>query len=439
MITLQTLLWPLLAVLCLCVLAQDASAQTAVVPKSEANYDEAKVPAYTLPDPFLKADGTRITDARDWPARRAETLRLFEEHMFGTMPGRPADMRFETTEVDANALDGKATRKQVTVHFTREADGPQMNLLIYVPNQRKGPAPLFMGLNFMGNQSVHSDPGIHLAKSWLRNNENLGITDNKATEASRGVQAGRWQAELIVERGYALVTACYHDLDPDFDDNFQNGVHPLFYKPGQKAPLPNEWGSIGAWAWGLSRALDYVETDKDLDAKHVALTGHSRLGKTSLWAGAQDERFGIVISNDSGCGGAAISRRKFGETVHRINTAFPHWFCDNFNQYNAKEETLPFDQHQLIALIAPRPVYVASAQDDLWADPKGEYLAAFHATPVYQLLGKEGLKSAEMPDIHQPLISSIGYHIRAGKHGVERYDWEQWLNFADHHWGKPNA
>jgi hypothetical protein len=403
------------------------------------NQDESKVPVYTLPDSLVKNDGTHITNARDWPARRAEILHLFEEHMYGKMPGRPVGMRFETTEVDTKALGGKATRKQVTVHFTREADGPKMDLLIYVPNNRKGRAPVFMGLNFVGNQSVYADPAVKITTRWLRNNKKFGVENHRATEASRGALAYRWQVDLLLERGYALVTACYSDLDPDFNDGFQNGVHPLFYKPGQKAPLPNEWGAIGAWAWGLSRALDYVETDKDLDAKHVAVTGHSRIGKAALWAGAQDQRFGIVISNNSGCGGAALSRRKFGETVHRINTDAPHWFCDNFNQYNGKEETLPFDQHELIALMAPRPVYVNSAQEDLWADPKGEYLAAFHATPVYQLLGKEGLKSAEMPEINQPIISSIGYHIRSGEHEVKRYDWEQWLNFADHHWGKPNA
>lgn len=403
------------------------------------NYDEAKVPFFELPDPLVMLDGTKVQDSQAWiNKRRPEILSLFEEFVYGKAPAKKVKITYEIMESDPMALNGLATRKQVRVFLIGRRKGPSMDVLIYLPNNVEKPAPLFIGLNFYGNQTVIDDPAVLITKSWVRNSEQYGITNYQATEASRGVSAGRWPIVNILKSGYGLATIYYGDIDPDDDGRFDNGIHPYFYKKGQTHPEPNEWGAIAAWAWGLSRAMDYVEKDKDIAHDKVIVMGHSRLGKTALWAGAVDERFAIVISNNSGCGGAALSRRAFGETVKRINTSFPHWFCDNFNQYNDNENACPVDQHMLLALIAPRPVYVASAEEDLWADPRGEFLSTKYASPAYALFGLEGMPAQDMPGLSQPAVGTIGYYIRPGKHDVTDYDWDQYINFADKHLSRAN-
>ncbi|MBM4035277.1 MAG: acetylxylan esterase [Planctomycetes bacterium] len=396
------------------------------------NYDEDKVPPYTLPDPLVMQDGTKVTSAEMWRTkRRPEVLELFRTHVYGRSPAKPEALAFKAFDNEAKALGGRATRRQVTILFTGKEDGPKADLLLYLPDDAKRPVPAFLILNFNGNHAVSTDPAIRLSASWQRDGK--GVVKNKATDDARGTEASRFPIDRILARGYALATIYYGDIDPDYHDGFKNGVHPAF-DMGKRQP--DSWGAIAAWAWGLSRALDYLETDKDVDAKRVAVLGHSRLGKTALWAGAEDQRFAIVISNDSGAGGAALSKRFYGETVEVLNRNFPHWFCENFRKYSANEAALPVDQHELIALSAPRPVYVASAVQDRWADPKGEFLSCLGADPVYRLLGTEGLPTKEMPGLDTPVMGTIGYHIRTGAHDLTAYDWDRYMDFADKHYGR---
>ncbi len=400
------------------------------------NYDESKVGNLPLPDPLTCADGSKVTDAKTWQTkRRAEVFGLFQTHVYGRSPAKPANLVFEVTKTEPKALGGTATRKEIAIYLTGKKDGPRLDLLVFVPNGVKGPVPAFLGCNFNGNHAVHADPTITLNPRWMRNSQDKqGVVNNRATEASRGSEASRWQVEMVIAKGYALATYYYGDVEPDHAEGWKDGLRAAMSKGGASTQFaPDAWGAIGAWAWGLSRGLDYLEKDKAIDAKKVAVIGHSRLGKTSLWAGASDERFGMVISNNSGEGGASISRRDFGETIAVLNKNFPHWFCGNYKQYTGHPENLPVDMHELAALAAPRPLYIASAQEDTWADPKGEFLAGKLAEPVYALFGKKGTGVAEWPAVNQPVGESIGYHVRSGKHDVTAYDWEQYLRFADKH------
>ncbi|TFH21564.1 MAG: hypothetical protein E4H10_15155, partial [Bacteroidia bacterium] len=382
-----------------------------------------------LPELLRSQEGTIIETAEQWEQiRRGELLELFREHMYGRVPETPVTINHRLKFFDGEALNGTAIMKEVALELIRNADTLEINLLIFIPKGQPGPVPLFLGLNFYGNQSIHPNQQISLTDSWVLNDKDLQITDHHATELTRGGESGHWPVELILSRGYGLATICCGDIDPDYDDGFKNGIHALMDEDRD----PGSWGSIAAWAWGLSRAMDYFEKDVDIDQDRVAVMGHSRLGKTSLWAGAQDERFAMVISNNSGCGGAALSRRAQGETVSAINNVFPHWFAARFSDYNDKEAELPLDQHMLMALMAPRPLYVASAEEDDWADQPGEFLSLYYGSRAYTLYGEEALPNKNMPELNQPVKAGrVAYHIRRGKHDVTRYDWEQYLDFAD--------
>ncbi|MAS94573.1 MAG: acetylxylan esterase [Verrucomicrobiales bacterium] len=390
-------------------------------------YEEENVPDYVLPNPLQFENGDPVRTKEDWEKRREELLNLFAEHVYGRVPGGVSDeITHEKRKSVDEFLNGKAVLEEIRIFLTGDQSGTFLDLLIIKPKNQNAKSPAFLTLNFAGNHSIHPSPEISLSESWMRissSDRKAGlVVDNKATEKARGDRTSRWPVEKIIDSGVALATFYYGDVDPDFDDDFENGIQGHYEKPA-----PDEWGSISAWAWGAQRAMDYLVSDPDIDAEKIGLLGHSRLGKTSLWAGAQDERFALVISNNSGCGGAALSRRRFGESVLRINTSFPHWFCDNFTKYNDNESELPVDQHELISLIAPRLVYVASAEEDQWADPRGEFLSAFHAGPVYELLGLAPLPQSEPPAVNEPIGENIRYHIRTGKHDVTEFDWHQYI------------
>jgi len=362
-----------------------------------------------LPDPLLSLDGEKITSSVMWEqSRRTEILELFRENVYGRAPvQRPADLAFEVVDSDTNAMDGIATRKLVDISFAGPGGEGKIRLALFIPNAAAKPVPAFLLI-------CHRD--------------------NEYMDVERKIKDPFWPAERIVERGYAAAVFNTADVDPDNYDKWRNGVHKIFREPGQKH-APNAWGTISAWGWGASRCMDYFETDNDIDDAHVAVLGHSRGGKAALWCGAEDERFALVISNNSGCTGAAIARRKSGERVKQINDVFPHWFCENYTKYNDKEDEMPVDQHMLLSLIAPRLVYAASASKDDWADPMGEFLAAVHAGPVYNLYGLKGLETDQMPQADKPIhTGSIAYHMRTGRHSLTQYDWDIYMDYADEKW-----
>lgn len=405
-------------------------AQTTIRPP---NYDETMVPRCELPSVLVGKDGKVIASADQWPEHRNYLLTLLADNEYGSMPKESVGIEVEKFDDGPAIHQGKEEpgirRRQFAIMLGRNGKFVRIDLLLWTPKESAQPVSCFVGLNFRGNQSTTDDPKVRLTSSWC-DARNPGVVDNRATEASRASQEERWPIREIVGAGYGVATAHYGDIDPDFDDGFENGVHALFPEYRCTEKTPDRWGSISAWAWGLSRIADVLTKTEGIRPEGMMVLGHSRLGKTALWAGANDERFKIVISNNSGCGGAALSKRCFGESVARINTSFPHWFNRNFRRFNDQEEKMPFDQHQLVAAIAPRPVYIASASKDLWADPLGELLSGYHANPAYALFGLNGGLPNQLPVVNQSIGEIIGYHLREGEHDLTPSDWMHFLNFA---------
>jgi alpha-N-arabinofuranosidase len=400
-------------------------------------------PAYAQPDVLTLRNGQPVRDAQTWwKLRRPEILQLLETQEYGRVPSNKIAAKivpkFRLDLIDRKALGGKAIRKQVTITFPGMKDSPRLHLLLYLPNNLPGPAPAILGLNFNGNQTIDADTGINLPDIWVPDpaNPKGPRIKERAPETTRGAAASQWQIEKIVDRGYALATIYCGDIEPDFAGGMKYGVRQMFMTNKQQNVAPDEWGAIGAWAWGLSRGLDYLQNDSDINPQRVAVFGFSRLGKAAVWAGARDQRFALVISNESGQGGVGLSHRKAGETVEHLNNAFPHWFAPNFRQYIGHEDTMPVDGHLVLSLIAPRPAYVGSAELDKSSDPPGEFQSAVEASRVYQLLGKQGLGTAEMPGLDHPVAGDVGYHVRSGKHDVTAYDWDRYLDFMDRQFAK---
>lgn len=403
---------------------------------SERNIDESKVLPYTLPEMLLTRDGRQVANAEVWrQVRRGELLEDFARTTYGRTPKLDFRLRSRVVATRRDAVDGLATRTLVELGFFDDPAAPKLTLMVYVPNAARGRVPALVGLNYYGLACVEPDPALPLTDRWMRPTKEMGIVNNRATEATRGIHASRWPLAVALRRGYAVATYYYGDLEPDHPEGWRDGLRGyLLRREGREVRGPEEWGAIGVWAWGLSRAREYLAGLPGIDPQRIAVFGHSRHGKTALWAGAQDEAFAAVISNNSGEGGASLGRRNFGERIADSVRVNIFWYCENYRGYAGREAERPVDQHMLIALAAPRPVYVASATLDHGADPRGEYLAAYHAGRAYSLFGHKGVGPEASPPPDTPVGHRIGYHLRTGPHDITAYDWARYLDFLDREW-----
>ncbi len=393
-----------------------------------ANYDESKIPPYHLPALLKCSDGSAVRNAEEWNSkRRPELLKMFMDVMYGPCPPMPDRVRHRILSEKEDALNGLAVRREIRLYFVmNNGRRHSADLLLYLPKKANGKVPVFVGLTFFGNHVVTSEPDVRIT--------GLAGKGCDPDFLERGKQARRWPLETILNRGYAVAVASYHDFFPDREDGWTQSMYELFFSESELKARPKAFSAIGAWAWGLSRMLDYLETVPEIDAEKAAVIGHSRLGKTSLWAGVTDERFSLVCVNDSGCGGAALSRRLYGETLfsmyYRCRVG-EWWFTDSLKPKVNDVDSLPLDQHELIALAAPRAIAVHSATGDQWADPKGEYLSAYYAGDAFRLFGEHGLESPVPPAPDQSVGTDVSYFLRTGNHDLLIEDWNHYLDRAD--------
>jgi pimeloyl-ACP methyl ester carboxylesterase len=404
-------------------------------------------PQAELPNPLVTLSGKKVESKEEWEqVRRPELKHLFQHYMYGKLPPKPASLNVQQLFVDPQGLGGKATLRELRVEFTWPGKSPgeapqpsrhKLHVLLVTPNQRQAPAPVFVGLNFCGNHAIVDSDQVHIPETWIYRSCK-GVENDRATPAGRGGQAEVWNVDLIVERGYAFASFYSGDIDPDTAD-FADGLAAEL-KPDLQF-TGDDPGTIACWAWGFHRVIDALQqhepelakTGSKLDLNKIAVVGHSRNGKTALLASALDERIALAIPSQAGCGGTAPSRGTIGESVKRINTSFPHWFCDNFTLFNDEPQRLPFDQNCLAALCAPRPVLFANAEEDAWANPAGQLDVLKAAAPAYALYGKKGIEADAQAEMNKLIGHELGYFIRPGKHSMNRQDWEAFLDFADKH------
>ncbi|MDB6023228.1 MAG: hypothetical protein JWQ04_3085 [Pedosphaera sp.] len=423
--------------------------------------DVSQLPAHPeTPDPLTMLSGAKVTTPAQWfDQRRPELKALFQHYMYGTLPPAPEHIHFEVERADHAMFGGKATKKEVSIHFSNAAGAPVIHLLVVVPNSNKSnPAPtqpdetrrgsaatklasreplrvgrgspVFVGMNFCGNHTLVTNRDVALPEGWVSKNC-PGCVDNHATDAGRGTQLDIWNIEQSIDRGYAVATFYCGDIEPDLT-NATTGLRAFLARQAAAGKIsPSDCGIIAAWAWGLSRCVDYLVTDQDIDPKRIAVVGHSRFGKAAMLAAAMDERFALAVPLQAGCGGTAPSRGTTGESVKAINESFPHWFNAEFKTFNEQTGRLPFDQNCLIALVAPRAVLLGAAAGDTWANPAGAFEMLQSADPVYRLLGARGLDEKQMPASNQLVGDQLGYFIRPGKHSMTKLDWQKFLDFAD--------
>ena len=409
--------------------AQIANKPPDTVAGIAVNYNEELVGTYSLPDPLVLANGQKVVDAATWNKQRRPEIRTwFEQNVYGRAPERPRKLRFEVFDKGTPAFNGMATRKQVTVYFSERNDGPKMDLLVYLPAAATKPVPLLLNINFLANFSLVDDPGVRPGHIWNKEKQKV------SAPAYNPAGPMKLTVEPFLTQGIAVASVYYGDIEPDFNGGIPYGVRSLYLKPGQTQVAPDEWGTVAAWSWGLSRALDYFEKDKAIDSKQVALLGASRLGKTVLWAGANDPRFAMVIASVSGEGGAALARRNYGETIAHLvaPTRYAYQFCQNYQQLANKTDA-PMDSHMLVALLAPRPLLLQTGNTDYWSDPTGEFLAAIAATPVYSLLGKQGIETSTLPAASLKVGGTLSYYMHDGDHGIIPSDYPVFAEFMRVH------